>query len=133
MEGYVMKHLAIVALCLSSISCATNSPKTAPTYAKLEFVQLYLFNQSGKTVDLRVALDDSVLYYAQIQSIATPGEISGGRLVQRAPGLYHLVLNDFTHGQQIARDVPVSDSTVYVVVRTRETGSEVDVSLARPF
>ena len=128
-----MKRLAILALCLTSISCAHNSPNTAPTYAKLGFVQLYLFNQSGKTADLKVALDDSVLYYAQVRSIVIPGEISGGRLVQRTPGLYHLMLNDFTHAQQIARDVPVSDSTVYVVVRTRETGSEVNVSTARPF
>jgi hypothetical protein len=128
-----MKLLAIVALSLSSISCTPNSTRTAPAYRKLGFVQLYLFNQSGKTADLKVALDDSVLYYAQVRSIATPGEISGGRLVQRIPGIYHLVLNDFTHAQQIARDVPVSDSTVYVVVRTRETGSEVQVSPARPF
>ena len=128
-----MKHLAIVALCLALIDCAHNSPKTAPTHAKLGFVQLYLFNQSGETVDLRVALNDSVLYYAQVRSIVSPNEISGGRLVQRTPGLYRVVLNDYTHAQQIARDVPVSDSTVYVVVRTRDTGSEVNVSTARPF
>jgi hypothetical protein len=128
-----MKHLAIVALCVASIGCAHNSPKTAPTPAKLGFVQLYLFNQSGKTVDLKVALNDSVLYYAQVRSMVNPSEISGGRLVQRTPGLYRVVLNDYTHAQQIARDVPVSDSTVYVVVRTRDTGSEVNVSTARPF
>jgi hypothetical protein len=128
-----MKRLAFLTFCVASIGCAHNSPKTVPVAGRLRFVQLYLFNQSGKTVDVKVALDDSVLYYAQVRSVVAPGEISGGRLVQRMPGLYHVVLNDFTHAQQFTRDVSVSDSTVYVVVRTRENGSELKVSTARPF
>jgi hypothetical protein len=42
-------------------------------------------------------------------------------------------LNDFTHAQQITRDVPVAESAIYIVVTTRETGSEVTVSTTRPF
>src|SRR2546423_1289866 len=128
-----MKRLALTAVCVASVGCAHNSPSAAARASQFKFVQLYLFNQSGKTVDLKVALDDTVLYYAQVRPIVIPGEISGGRLVQRTPGLYHVVLNDFTHGQQVSREVPLADSTVYVVVRTRDVGSQVNVSTTRPF
>jgi hypothetical protein len=54
-------------------------------------------------------------------------------LVQRVPGVYHVVVNDFTHGQQVTREVPVNQSGVYVTVTTLEDGSKVDVSTKRPF
>jgi hypothetical protein len=128
-----MKRLALFGLACMSLACAQNV-HTAPSPGRsLTSVQLYLFNRSGETADLKVALDDSVMYYAQVRSAGTPSEISGGRLVQRPAGNYHLVLNDFTHSQQVSRDVPVAESTVYIVVTTRESGSDVTISTARPF
>jgi hypothetical protein len=129
-----MKALTLVSLSLVLLGCASNRQQALrQTQRPLTLVQLYLFNRSGKTADLRVALDDSVLYYAQVRSATIPSEISGGRLVQRAPGRYHLVLNDYTHAQQITREVPVQAEGVYIVVTTREDGSHVDVSTTRPF
>src|SRR5437763_16843118 len=89
------------------LGCATNpKPAALPAHRQLSFIQLYLFNRSGNTADLRVALDDSVLYYAQVQSTTIPSAISGGRLVQRVPGSYRVVLNDYKHGQSMPRAVP---------------------------
>jgi hypothetical protein len=128
-----MNRLALFGFACISLACAQNL-RTAPVPGRsLTSVQLYLFNRSGETADLKVALDDSVMYYAQVRSAATPSEISGGRLVQRRAGNYRVVLNDFTHAQQISRDVPVAESTVYIVVTTRESGSDVTVSTTRPF
>jgi hypothetical protein len=129
-----MKALTLFSLSLVFLGCASNAQRTVSQASRpLTLVQLYLFNRSGKTADLRVALDDSVLYYAQVRSATIPSEISGGRLVQRAPGKYQLVLNDYTHSQQITREVPVNAQGVYIVVTTREDGSHVDVSTSRPF
>ena len=127
--------IATLALTIAALlGCATNpKPAALPAHRQLSFIQLYLFNRSGNTADLRVALDDSVLYYAQVQSTTIPSAISGGRLVQRVPGSYRVVLNDYTHGQQITRDVSLNERVVYVVVTTKERGSELDVSTKRPF
>ena len=128
-----MRGLALIGFCAASFACAHKAPSTvASARGHLTPVQLYLFNRSGKTVDLKVALDDSVLYYAQVRASA-PSEIAGGRLVQRLPGTYHVILNDFTHAQQVRRDVPVAESVVYIVVTTSEEGSKVNVSTTRPF
>jgi len=129
-----MKSLSLITLAAAVFGCAHSpKPAPAPSTSRLGLVQLYLFNRSGKTVDVKVALDDSVLYYAQVRSVLVPSEISGGRLVQRAPGVYHVVVNDFTHGQQLTREVPVNESGVYVTVATLEGGSKVDVTTKRPF
>ena len=129
-----MKSLSLITLAAILLGCAHSPrPGLAPSTSHLGLVQLYLFNRSGKTVDLKVALDDSVLYYAQIRAVTVPSEISGGRLVQRAPGVYHVVVNDFTHAQQVTREVPVNESGIYVTVTTLEDGSKVDVSTKRPF
>jgi hypothetical protein len=129
-----MKALVLLSFSIVCLGCASNKQRAIKQASRpLTLVQLYLFNRSGKTVDLRVALDDSVLYYAQVRSVTIPSEISGGRLVQRAPGRYQLVLNDYTHAQQIRREVPVQEGGVYIVVTTREDGSHVDVSATRPF
>jgi len=128
-----MRGLALIGFCAASVACAHKAPNTvAAARGHLTSMQLYLFNRSGKTVDLKVALDDSVLYYAQVRASA-PSEIAGGRLVQRLPGTYHVILNDFTHAQQVRRDVPVAESVVYIVVTTTEEGSKVNVSTTRPF
>ena len=128
-----MKRLALFGFGFALLACAQNSRIASPASVPLTPVQLYVFNRSGQTADLKVALNDSVLYYAQVRSAVAPSEISGGRLVQRPAGKYRVVLNDFTHAQQITRDVPVAESVVYIVVTTRETGSEVNVTTTRPF
>jgi hypothetical protein len=129
-----MKALTLFSLSFVFLGCASTTQRTVSQTARPRTpVQLYLFNRSGKTADLRVALDDSVLYYAQVLSATIPNEISGGRLVHRTRGRYQLVLNDYTHGQQINREVPVDAEVVYIVVTTREDGSHVDVSTSRPF
>ena len=127
--------IATLALTIAALmGCAAiPKPTPVPAHRQLSFIQLYLFNRSGNTADLKVALDDSVLYYAQVQSTTIPSAISGGRLVQRVPGSYRVVLNDYTHGQQITRDVSLNERVVYVVVTTKERGSELDVSTKRPF
>jgi hypothetical protein len=127
-----MKSLSLVALSAAFVGCA-HAAKPAAYTSRLVPIQLYVFNRSGKTVDLKVALDDSVLYYAQVRTIGIPSEISGGRLVQRAPGIYHVTVNDFTHAQQVTREVPARDSGLYIVVTTLEGGSKVEVSTNRPF
>src|ERR687891_146519 len=105
--------LSTLALAVALTGCAAiPKPVVKPDHQQLSMVQLYLFNRSGKTADLRVSLDDSVLYYAQVQSITIPSAISGGRLVQRVPGRYRVVVNDYTHAQQIAREVPVAEDIV---------------------
>jgi len=129
-----MKLTAFVLTVAALMGCATNpKPAAAPMHPQLSFVQLYLFNRSGSTADLKVALDDSVLYYAQVQSNTIPSTISGGRLVQRVPGSYRVVLNDYTHGQQITRDISLNERVVYLVVTTEERGSQLDISTKRPF
>jgi hypothetical protein len=128
-----MSRLGLIGFFVAFVGCAHNAPNAftaAPR--RLAPVQLYLFNRSGKTVDLKVALDDSVLYYAQVRASA-PSEIAGGRLVHRSRGTYRVTLNDFTHAQQMTRDVPVAESGVYIVVTTREDGSRINVSTTRPF
>jgi hypothetical protein len=128
-----MRRLGLVGFFIAFVGCAHKAPNTlTATPGQLAPVQLYLFNRSGKTVDLKVALDDSVLYYAQVRPSA-PSEIAGGRLVHRSRGTYRVTLNDFTHAQQVTRDVPVAESGVYIVVTTSEDGSRIDVSTARPF
>jgi hypothetical protein len=128
-----MRRLALIGFCVASLGCAHKAPNTvAAAPSHLTPVQLYLFNRSGKTVDLKVVLDDSVLYYAQVRA-SGPSEIAGGRLVERSPGTYHVTLNDFTHAQQVTSDVPVAESIVYIVVTTSEEGSRVNVSTTRPF
>ncbi|HEY8833156.1 MAG TPA: hypothetical protein VIM21_11700 [Gemmatimonadaceae bacterium] len=128
-----MRRHALYGFGFALLACAQNVRVASPASRPLTSVQLYLFNRSGQTADLKIALDDSVLYYAQVRTAVTPSEISGGRLVQRAPGKYRVILNDFTHAQQITRDVPVAESVVYIVVTTREAGSEMNVSTTRPF
>lgn len=129
-----MKSLSLIVLAGAALGCA-HSAKSAltPSASRSALVQLYVFNRSGKTVDLKVALDDSILYYAQVRTVSAPSEISGGRLVQRVPGVYHVVVNDYTHGQQLTREVPVKESGVFVTVTTLEDGSKVDVTTKRPF
>jgi hypothetical protein len=133
MDPCKMRYAVLVGLGLGLVACALNNHTAAPASSALVPVQLYLFNRSGETVDLRVTLDDSVLYYAQVRSAVTPSEISGARLVERPAGKYRVVLHDFTHAQQITRVAPVVDSVVYIAVTTRENGSELSVSTRRPF
>lgn len=124
-------------LMVTAVGCAGRRPAEATSVASggVSHIQLYVFNRSGATVDLKVALADSVLYYAQVLSAATPSEISGGRLVHRPPGTYRVTLQDFTHGQQRQADVRAAgtDDVVYITVRTDEKGSALSVSDRRPF
>jgi len=126
--------LSQIGFSFALLGCMSGAGKAVPARAShLAPVQLYLFNRSGKTADLKIALGDSVLYYAQVRTITLATEISGARLVERVPGTYRVVLNDFTHGQYVTRDIPVGGSGIYIVVTTRQEGSQLVVSTTRPF
>jgi hypothetical protein len=100
--------------------------------SRLGFVQLLVVNRSGETADLRVNVDDSTLYYAQIRTVVTPSEISGTRLIELPLGDHVLVVHDFTHGQQLTRQLAIRREGLYVLVTTQSDGSHITVSTKNP-